>query len=119
MGLLFGDDNSPRKSSLTKSQRDKIIAATGAKCLAKGVEHVVPREALDVQHIKPRKMGGTDRLENLTVLCATHHQLAHAGKVIQQNIAEILSPRKLATLRKDIRGFKPRDTRASDPWRIL
>ena len=31
--------------------------------------------ATEVDHIKPRRRGGTDRLENLQALCKAHHSL--------------------------------------------
>jgi len=40
-------------------------------------------EALcDVHHIIPKKLGGTNDNNNLTILCPNHHRLMHEGAVL-------------------------------------
>ncbi|MEK7689825.1 MAG: HNH endonuclease [Bdellovibrionota bacterium] len=37
---------------------------------------------MDIHHIVPRSMGGTDTVENLTTLCGQCHDLAHFPDVM-------------------------------------
>ncbi|MCC7404596.1 MAG: HNH endonuclease [Bdellovibrionales bacterium] len=46
--------------------------------------HVDPRgercretKFLEIHHLKPIRLGGSDRFENLTLLCSGHHQGIH------------------------------------------
>ena len=45
---------------------------------------------LDLHHIKSRGSGGGDVRGNLILLCRTHHQLAHAGKIKKQILYEYI-----------------------------
>jgi len=38
-------------------------------------------EAIERHHIKPRSLGGNDKVENLIILCPNCHTLAHKNKV--------------------------------------
>lgn len=39
-----------------------------------------PRHLLDVHHVVPRAIGGSDVASNLIVLCPTCHRVAHIGR---------------------------------------
>ena len=67
---------------LTPALRRKILKRDGAKC-----QHVDPRThrkcesryQIEVDHIVPKALGGTNSLENLRALCRVHNQSAAEG----------------------------------------
>ncbi|MBW7877089.1 MAG: HNH endonuclease, partial [Candidatus Cloacimonetes bacterium] len=58
------------------------------------------RRHLDIHHIKPVKDGGQNTVENLAILCETHHIYLHHKEEIDRSLALI---RKLR-LEQGIRG---------------
>jgi len=56
------------------SRFNNIYTKYGGKCAVCSFDEVV-----EVHHIKPRRIGGSDELENLILLCPNHHALADRG----------------------------------------
>lgn len=44
---------------------------------------------LELHHIKPKSMGGSDAPENLVLLCSTHHKLLHSSGQVKKASAYI------------------------------
>ncbi len=61
--------------SIPKNIKDKLIESTSGKCPVCGVENV----PLNIAHITPIARGGTNALENLTVMCANCHRTMDRG----------------------------------------
>ena len=67
----------PRRNSLTRAVRDSVLAQGGGAC-----EFTDPRTGarcgsrtrVEVDHVRPRALGGTDEPSNLRCLCATHNR---------------------------------------------
>lgn len=55
----------------------------GGKCAICGFDEVI-----EVHHIVPRRIGGTDELDNLIVLCPNHHALADRGMIVINKLRE-------------------------------
>lgn len=55
----------------------KIVKRLQLKCCICGWDE----ESIDIHHIIPRRMGGTDLHDNLTPLCPNHHRLADRQKI--------------------------------------
>lgn len=53
-----------------------------AKCQICGIEDIV-----EVHHKIPLRNGGSNRPENLLILCPTHHQMLHLGQLKIENIS--------------------------------
>jgi len=58
------------KSSPSKQRKEEIIKSRGGVC-----EKCKGKERLNVHHIKPRWLGGTNREDNLLVLCWDCHMI--------------------------------------------
>ena len=58
--------------------RMKVFVRDKFRCAVPGCRS---RRCLEVHHIVPRSLGGTNELSNLVLLCAGHHQLHHDGKL--------------------------------------
>lgn len=57
------------------------------KCAVCGFDSVTA-----VHHIKPKKHGGTNILENLLTLCPNHHYMAHAGLFSDEYLTSLVKP---------------------------
>ncbi len=66
------------KSSIAPSVRRKVLAAARHKCQRPGCQH---NRFLEIHHIVPRSLGGSNQPENLVVLCGTCHRLIHEKKM--------------------------------------
>lgn len=69
----------------------KIVKRLQLKCCICGWNE----ESIDIHHIIPRRMGGTDSHDNLTPLCPNHHRLADRQKISLDKfttLTEILEP---------------------------
>jgi len=62
--------------SIRKQIKDDLIAKNGYKCSVHdcGIEC-----NLSLHHIIPLAMGGSNKIENLVVLCFKHHREIHAN----------------------------------------
>ena len=52
-----------------------LVRARDRSCAHPGCE--IPARRCDIDHLRPWARGGTTSLDNLTVLCETHHRLKH------------------------------------------
>ena len=52
-----------------------LVRARDRACTHPGCE--IPARRCDIDHLRPWARGGTTSLDNLTVLCETHHRLKH------------------------------------------
>lgn len=73
------------KNISTNNQRKwgSLYKLWGGKCAICGFDEVI-----EVHHIIPRRIGGTDELENLIVLCPNHHSLADRGMIVINKLRE-------------------------------
>jgi hypothetical protein len=65
-----------RKQRLVSGALKKAVFARDRTCTFPGCHHT---HYLDVHHVKHWANGGETNLENLLVLCTTHHTLVHEG----------------------------------------
>jgi 5-methylcytosine-specific restriction endonuclease McrA len=68
---------------LSQKKKEILIHNIGTKCC---YPHCREKIALDVHHITPREEGGTNRENNLVVLCPTHHRMARDGTIPRQRL---------------------------------
>jgi len=61
-------------STIPPAMRRMVLARDRHKCTTAGCEHT---RFLEVHHVKPRALGGTNRPENLITLCSACHRLWH------------------------------------------
>jgi hypothetical protein len=64
----------PNKATIPPSTRRAVLTRDGYRCQAPGCQHV---HGLDVHHILSRRLGGSNKLDNLITLCRGCHQLVH------------------------------------------
>ena len=62
------------RSNNLHTARDSARKHLGEKCLLCGFDIFV-----ETHHIVARRDGGTNRIENLSLLCPNHHKMAHLG----------------------------------------
>ncbi len=67
-----------KASPLSHDETERIIHRVGTICCYPNCKENI---ALDVHHIVPREDGGTNRDDNLIVLCPVHHRLADRGAI--------------------------------------
>ncbi|WP_324736392.1 HNH endonuclease signature motif containing protein [Thermococcus sp. SY098] len=88
---FFERDEGERKKaarSLTDSQKRAIMEAVGFKCEVCGKK--LPPSALHIHHITPVSEGGTNRVDNIIVVCANCHNLIHrANKYPREKLRKI------------------------------
>jgi len=78
------DSKSPYATGRSKKW-EWVYKLYEGKCAICGFSDVV-----QIHHIKPRSVGGTDNISNLIVLCPNHHALHHLGLV---DISNLSTPR--------------------------
>ena len=66
------------RSAVPAATRLKVFVRDRFRCAVPGCRS---RRCLEVHHIVPRSLGGTNELSNLILLCAGHHHLHHEGKL--------------------------------------
>lgn len=82
-GLTIGDLASPARpfvrTPLTAAQRHAVFHKFQGKCTHRDSSGKVcgSERWVDIHHIFPVSLGGTNDLENLTLLCSSHHDLVH------------------------------------------
>lgn len=69
-----GKNNGNWKGGNSQYFRTQTMIRDNHKCVICGFDIVV-----DVHHITPRSMGGTNDFSNLTTLCPNHHRMADLG----------------------------------------
>jgi len=77
------DSSSGRVSPLTHDETERIIHRVGTICCYPNCKETI---ALDVHHIISREEGGTNRDNNLIVLCPVHHRLADRGAIPRKRL---------------------------------
>lgn len=55
-----------------QSRMNRLILMYGLRCCWCG--QVFPKEMLTLEHIKPKSLGGSDKIENLALACACCNQ---------------------------------------------
>jgi 5-methylcytosine-specific restriction endonuclease McrA len=63
-------DATPR-AGMTKARRERILAAHGHACAYPGCDEA---KGLEIDHLIPLELGGSDGDENLQALCVSHHR---------------------------------------------
>lgn len=63
-----------RVKPLTKKQIKEIIELRAGIC---EIANCLNTEDLKCHHIKRRSLGGTNDLNNILVVCGTHHKMLH------------------------------------------
>lgn len=77
-------EKSPEKDGpLSHDETERIIHRVGTMCCYPNCKENI---ALDVHHIVPREDGGTNRDDNLIVLCPVHHRLADRGAIPKKRL---------------------------------
>ncbi len=68
----------PLPKYLKQKTKDRILARDGGRCTYRqGNRQCSERVYLQVHHIYPRELGGTNEPSNLTTLCSGHHRVLH------------------------------------------
>lgn len=75
---------------LTVDERAQLIDAVGGRCENRNCRNEL---TLEVHHIEPRAQGGSNKLNNLIVLCASCHNLADKGEPSKAQLREWIHPR--------------------------
>jgi 5-methylcytosine-specific restriction endonuclease McrA len=80
------------RRTLTEAQKRKLERIAGFKCelCGKFLGEITP----DTHHITPHAMGGSDKFNNLIVLCPNCHRRVHEGKVTQSELRRAIAKRK-------------------------
>ena len=64
----------PNRSSIPPAAKRAVLARDSYRCQVKGCGST---HLLEIHHVKPRSDGGSNKAENLRVVCAACHQLLH------------------------------------------
>lgn len=70
---------------LSMAEKERLIRIVGTRCCYPNCRETL---ALDVHHITPRSKGGTNKENNLIVLCPTHHRLARGGTIPRERLRQ-------------------------------
>jgi hypothetical protein len=70
---------------LSMAEKERLIKIVGTRCCYPNCKETL---ALDVHHITPRAEGGTNKENNLIVLCPTHHRLARGGTIPRERLRQ-------------------------------
>ena len=79
--LKIGDvslDGGRVQYAIPAATRLKVFVRDKFRCAVPGCRS---RRCLEVHHLVPRSLGGSNALSNLILLCAGHHQLHHEGRL--------------------------------------
>lgn len=68
---------------LSHTRTQKLITEIGTKCCYPNCKENI---TLEVHHIIPRSEGGSNKENNLVVLCNNHHKLADVGSIPKQRL---------------------------------
>lgn len=63
---------------MSQREKESLINKVGTRCCYPNCSQSV---GLEVHHIIPRSQGGTNKENNLIVLCPNHHHLADRGAI--------------------------------------
>jgi 5-methylcytosine-specific restriction endonuclease McrA len=79
------------KTVLTEEEKNELVNAVWYRCENPYCKYT---HFLGVHHIVDEKEGGTNKLDNLIVLCPYCHDLAHRGEVPENQMREWISNRE-------------------------
>jgi len=74
------------RSSIPLALRRAVLARDGHRCRAKGCGR---RQFLELHHLMPRSQGGSNKANNLIVLCSSCHELLHEKDLAGLEIAAL------------------------------
>jgi 5-methylcytosine-specific restriction endonuclease McrA len=68
-----------KRKSLPAQIKHQVYLSNNGQCSSTDEDgkRCAARRFLDIHHIQPVSQGGSDELENLTLLCSGHHQAIH------------------------------------------
>jgi uncharacterized membrane protein len=67
------------------TEKERLIQIVGTRCCYPNCRETL---ALEVHHIIPRAEGGTNKENNLIVLCPNHHRLARGGTIPRERLRQ-------------------------------
>lgn len=82
-------------SKVKPGTRQRVLERDGRRCQLCG-----SRKTLTIDHIVPRSKGGTNRLGNLRILCASCNETRGDGGIYGYSLAELLDPGQLLALQE-------------------
>jgi 5-methylcytosine-specific restriction endonuclease McrA len=65
------------------TEKERLIQIVGTRCCYPNCKETL---ALEVHHIIPRAEGGTNKENNLVVLCPNHHRMARDGTIPRERL---------------------------------
>jgi predicted restriction endonuclease len=74
-----------KESNYTSTARQVVFRVFPRKCMICGWDVIV-----NVHHIKPRRDGGANDLDNLVILCPNHHAMADRGLISDDELTQIV-----------------------------
>jgi 5-methylcytosine-specific restriction endonuclease McrA len=74
-----GAPNQRNTTAIPPATRRNVLASARHKCQRQGCDHT---RFLELHHIIPRRLGGTNKKANLQVLCSACHQIYHEAKIV-------------------------------------
>lgn len=83
VGSLDGNDVQRSHQAIPPAVRLKVMRRAHGKCEVPGCRSVTN---IDVHHLKFRKHGGTNALDNLAAACEAHHLAAHDGTLVVDRV---------------------------------
>lgn len=73
----------PKVRRLSQRKKERLISKVGTRCCYPRCKETI---TLDVHHIVPISEGGTNKENNLVVLCANHHRMARDGTIPRERL---------------------------------
>lgn len=101
----------PPRPKLSQSVRARVLAKSHGHCAYAGCTET---RGLEIDHILPRELGGSDSEANLSALCGPHHKaktkrdvaMIAKARRIRRKLAEPRKPSKLKSRGFDA-GYRP------------
>jgi 5-methylcytosine-specific restriction endonuclease McrA len=90
MFLLWGEEK-PKKGLTPARRAALVLRFSKGRCFECGKKF--DYSGLDVHHIKERSKGGSNKLTNLTILCAGCHRALKFGYIDRSKLKPILKPK--------------------------
>ncbi len=110
LGEIDGDHIQRTKQAIPPAVRRTVMRRDHAMCQVPGCRAI---SNVDVHHIIHREHGGTHSVDNLVVLCESHHLAAHDGTIVLHRVDG-----ELKIVREGRNGLT-RATRAVETTRVL
>jgi ribosomal protein S10 len=69
----------PRRKPLSKKEKHAVYTTTQGRCMHVGLDgkRCTSDRWVEIHHLRHVSQGGGNEIENLTLLCSTHHDLTH------------------------------------------